>query len=223
MRIRRIGGLLGLALAIAVVATVILFVLDTNEGDDVARRVGFRPFTSDPDNGDCAGATTSERASHDCDPVNLVFEGMSVEIVTQALRDVGWVTIGLGSTQWLAFDGTDGLLAQDVQLFLSDAVDARLHVRLWSAPGAGSEPVVIGAVHHEQGVLAHRIDPDWEAAEQRVRAMLCSGTTLVCETGEPIARQLAIQGDDGRWRGWANDGRPTVVRPAADGAANGRR
>ncbi len=89
--------------------------------------------------------------------------------------------------------------------------------------GATGAPPALHALHHEQGVLAHRIDQDWEAAEARVRSMLCSGTTLVCETGEPIARQVAIQGDDGRWRGWANDGQPTLIRPAADGASNGRR
>ncbi len=220
MLIRRIGGFLGLALVIAVVATVILVVLEADDGDDVALRVGFHPFTSDPENGDCAGA---RRGPNDCDPVNLVFEGMSLELVTQALREAGWGTVGLGSTQWLAFEDTAGLTAQGTQLFLSESLSERFHVRLWGAPGRGSAPVVIGAVHHEQGVLAHRIDQDWEAAEARVRAMLCSGTTLVCEMGEPIVGQLAIQGDDGRWRGWANDGRPTVVRPAAGGAANGRR
>ena len=86
---------------------------------------------------------------------------------------------------------------------------------------ATGEPLALNALLHEQGILTHRIDQDWEASEARVRSALCSGTTLVCETGEPIARQLAIQGGEAQWRGWANDGRPTLIRPAA-GDASGR-
>ena len=82
---------------------------------------------------------------------------------------------------------------------------------------ATGEPLALHALLHEQGILTHRIDQDWEAAEQRVRSALCSGGALVCEQGQPIALQLAIQGDDGRWRGWANDGRPTLIRQAQGG------
>ena len=172
MLTRMIGGYIGVVLAVAAVAVVILFVLDSDDGEDVVRGVGFHPFTSDPGNDDCAGAADALReAPNDCDPINLVFEGVPLDVAVTALREAGWVTIGLGSTQWLSLDDADGLVAHAEQLFFVDSLDARLHLRLWSAPAVAGEAVLVGAVHHEQGILTHRIDQDWEAAEARVRVM----------------------------------------------------
>ncbi len=89
-------------------------------------------------------------------------------------------------------------------------------MRLWSASVAGDTPLIIAAVHHEQGFLQHRIDRDWEVAEQRVRSGLCSVAAYDCEQGALIASQLAIQGGAERWRGWANDGRPALIRRVND-------
>ena len=221
---RHLVGLGGIVVGIVVVSTVVLFALDTNNGEETLLRGQFHPFTSDPDNDGCApSADAVGNVSSDCDPINLVFEDLSLEDIVAALRGAGWVTVGLGSVQWLAFGGPGGPTAQDAQLFFADALDERLHLRVWTAASNSDTPVVLGAVHHEQGILTHRIDQDWERAEQRLRAMLCAGSGLVCEQGQPIALQLAIQGNDERWRGWVNDGRPTLVRPAAGDASRDER
>ena len=214
----------GIAVAIVVVAVGVLFVLDSTDDEGFVLGEAFHPFTSDADNGNCATSTVGSGGTpNNCDPINLAFEGLALEGVVAAFREAGWVSVGLGSTQWLHLNDTGGLTAQSAQLFFADSLDARLHVRLWRARAVSGESVVLGAVHHEAGVLSHRIDQDWEDAEGRVRSMLCSGTTLVCETGGALLGQLAIQGNDGRWRGWGNDGRPTLIRAAAGGESIERR
>ena len=127
---RYVAGFVGLTLAIVAVVSVVLFVLDTTAGEDFVLGEGFHPFTSDPDNDGCARSTdASGNAPNDCDPVNLAFEGLEMEGVIGALREAGWVTSGLGSTQGLVVDDAGGATAQDAQLFFSDSLDERLHVR----------------------------------------------------------------------------------------------
>ena len=164
---------------------------------------GFHPFTMDPSNGSCVPWTEpSGLATRNCDPINLIFPGRTASQVTSLLRTKGWTTSGSGSTQWLHFDVETTLVAQHVQLFRSDGFLRRYHIRLWERPG----PVTVAGVHHERWWFGHVIDRSWDASEGFVRSQLCGA----CSSA-PLAQQAAIQGNDGEWRGWANDANATVV------------
>jgi hypothetical protein len=158
----------------------------------------------------CSPPTEEDLARGRCDPVNLVFPGKSVVDVELALRQAGWTGWGIGSVQFVRVDGTPELQRQQLQLFKPDQDSSnglsRYHIRLWELPG----PITIGAVHHETALPLHRLDSDWEQAEQAVRDDLCP-IASACEESAVLQAQLAVQGDDEIWRGLRNDARMTVI------------
>ena len=132
-----------------------------------------------------------------------------------ALVAEGWTLESLGSAQIVLVPSSNQELPQVVQLIDSDGTTVapqRYHVRLWQLPNG----LTIGAVHHEIASVGHEIDRDWENAEARVRANLCKGP-VECEDGDVIEDQRTQQRGSDRWRGFVNDGRPSIIRlPQAD-------
>ena len=150
-----------------------------------------------------------------CDPVNLIFPDARVGDVAAALVRAGWTIETLGTSQIVLAPSDSRELPQVVQLIDSDGTTVapqRFHLRLWQLP----DRLTIGAVHHELANIGHEIDRDWEAAEGRVRENLC-GAGAACEEGEVIQEQLTQQRGTDRWRGFVNDGRPSIIRlPSGD-------
>ena len=212
---RLIGLLIGVVMGVVVAVVVVLVLLDSDESDVLAVGVEFHPFTSSPGSGSCVPfAHTDPGPPNSCDPINLLFVGLTLEAVAASLTGSGWMTIGLGATQWLFFEADDTLQPNNLQLFRLDGIDRRFHMRLWGSVDEDGRPVVIGAVHHEQGIISHSIDRDWESAEERA---VCGGSALTCRSTAPIREQRAIQGNDTEWRGWTNDGKPTVISASGPG------
>jgi hypothetical protein len=169
--------------------------------------VAFHPYSVDPGNTDCvAWNDPAIGTTRDCDPINLVFPGQSVADVVGRLHAAGWVDTG-GTTQWLYVP--PALVPVQAQLEQHDGPEPanadpteRYHIRLWeAAPG-----LTVGNVHHEHG-SPHRIDLAWDDAESFAAAGVCA---TWCEHVHLTATD-AIQGPDGGWRGFANDGDATVV------------
>jgi hypothetical protein len=143
-----------------------------------------------------------------CDPVNLVFPAATTNDVATALVRAGWTIETLGTSQVVISSGKE--MPQAIQLIDSDGTTVapqRFHIRLWQLP----DDLVIGAVHHEVAGVGHEIDRDWEAAEARVRSDLCIDD-VVCEDGGVVGEQRTQQRGTDRWRGFVNDGRPSIVR-----------
>jgi hypothetical protein len=184
---------------------------------DLVEGVHFHPFTMDAGNGTCLDWTEPgdpPTQTRNCDPVNLFFYGLALSEVNSRLQQAGWETGGLGSTQQLHF-GDDTLHNQDLQLYLNETSSLRYHIRLWEAPGA-TPPAIIGAVHHESGLIFHTIDMSWEEAEAFVAGQLCGGD-LICQSSPALGWQETIQsadddndGDPGTWREWDNNLEVTV-------------
>ena len=173
---------------------------------DVYSGVAFHPLTLDEDNSTCIPWTDSDIGqTRNCDPVNLIFPGRTWMEVRDLLLSQGWSTIGLGSGQWLHYDGPD-VYPEDEQLYKSDGNNTRYHIRLWQAPG--NTLVTFAAVHHESVILVHTIDMAWEQVEAFVGQQLCAPD---CEQTGPLAEQIRMQGGDEEWRGWANNGSATVI------------
>jgi hypothetical protein len=125
--------------------------------------------------------------------------------VRDLLLNKGWLTSGLGSDQWLHYDGPN-VYPEDEQLYKSDVNDTRYHIRLWQAPG--NTLVTFAAVHHESGILVHTIDMAWEQVEADLGDQLRAPD---CEQTGPLAEQIRMQGGDEEWRGWTNNGSATVI------------
>ena len=172
---------------------------------DTAAGASFHPFTMPLDNG-CVRLSDDHGTSYNCDPVNVLFPDRTWPDVLRLLLDNGWTKLDLGSIQRLHF-GDSTLYGQDAQLFREDAPDKRYHIRLWEVRGVAST-VTVGAVHHEEGRLQHRIDMHWDEAEAFVAGQLCGSA---CSTTGLLVNQDLAQGSDGVWRGWANDAKATVV------------
>jgi len=173
---------------------------------DVYSGVAFHSFTLDGNNNTCIPWTDSDIGqTRNCDPVNLIFPGRTWMEVRDLLQSQGWSTSGLGSGQWLHYDGPD-VYPEDEQLYKSDVNNTRYHIRLWHAPG--NTLVTFAAVHHESGILFHTIDMDWEQVEADLGDQLCAPD---CEQTGPLTEQIRIQGGDEEWRGWANNGSATVI------------
>jgi PKD repeat protein len=167
--------------------------------------VAFHPFTLDGDNNTCVPWTDSDVGqTRNCDPVNLVFPGRTWMEVRDLLLDESWSLSGGGSSQWLHYDG-QALYIENEQLYKPGTIfGPRYHIRLWQAPG--NTLVTFAAVHHED--FFHNIDMAWEQAESNVANALCAPA---CEQSGLLTQQDAIQGEDGEWRGWANNGSATVI------------
>ncbi len=210
---RRLLAFLLVVAAGAVAAAAVLYLVVFDSGsDELAVGVNFHPFTSSPGNESCIPAVDGGSGPpNSCDPINLVFDGVALDVAVGAFIDAGWTTIGFGSTQLLFFDDEQRLRPQNVQLFLQNSLDERFHMRLWGAADPGGNVVIIGAVHHERGFINHAIDRDWEAAERRVRDDLCEDGPFRCRGNSTLKEQLEIQGDDTEWRGWTNDGKPALI------------
>jgi hypothetical protein len=192
-------------LVIALAMTALTVVTQVGAVSDSHGDVSFHPFTVDPNNGTCVPWVdpTSGENTRNCDPVNLLFMGATPGQVQQVL---GWGSCS-GSTQWLHFDSPT-MLSQDLQVCFYESFTLRYHMRLWEVPG--TSPVVsLGAVHHESGFFTHTIDKSWEDSEAFVANELCA--SFDCSQTNFLEEQSLIQGDDGEWRGWANNASATIV------------
>ena len=202
-------------LALAIVAGRASADSDTFEG------VSFHPFTMAPAGEGCppSSHTYAGLQLRDCDPVNLLFDGVALWQVAGMLRDSGWTAIGLGSYQLLHLARTEVPVGQTAAMYLSVAAGSegcpaegpgcRFHVRLW-ATGWRS---VVGAVHFETaGLLGpHQLLQSWEFAESRVCNDLAAQGSLTCAPNSAfLATQAAIQAG-GNWRGLANDANASVI------------
>jgi hypothetical protein len=171
--------------------------------------ITFHPFTIPPNTGCVQWA---EDGTYNCDPVNVVFPNRTPAQVRDLLRGKGWTTFDLGSNQSLHF-AAPTLFTQDIQVFRADGRNSagqtvRYHVRLWAVRGITST-VTVGAVHHEARVgFSDVIDRSWDASEAFVAGQLC---TTNCFVTAVLPKQSQMQGNDGVWRGWANDARATVI------------
>ena len=173
--------------------------------------VSFHPYSVDPGNADCVPWSDPViGTTHECDPIDLIFPGQSLPQVVDRLHAAGWTDTG-GTSQWLYVDGV--LVPAGAQLGRADGPDPtqRYHVRIWQA----ATDVVVGNVHHEHG-SPHRIDMAWDEAEAFAATGLCASW---CGHVHLTAAD-AIQGPDGSWRGWPNDGDATVVPLAPPAAAS---
>jgi hypothetical protein len=200
-------GSLTLTLIVAGLVTA-----DTDQHQDIS----FHPFTLDGGNSTCVSYDDPEIGStRNCDPVNLFFAGMIIQDVRAVLEEKLWTTSGFGSSQSLHYE-EGGLFNQDLQLYLNESDNRRYHVRLWQIPG---EAGVLGAVHHEQGVIFHTIDMSWEAAEASIADQLC-GDIFICGNSERLPLQVTIQnaqsGQENAWRDWENNGVLTVISRVTD-------
>ena len=162
----------------------------------------FESFTTNPGKEDCLLYDTGVRY---CDPVNLVFLGQTLEDVKLSLLAAGWInSTRRGSDQFLRSQ-TQGFRQQDLQLLFYESLRSRYHVRLWDVPG---QMMVVGAVHHEEGVYHHKIDMDWDEAQRFVEKQFCGDE---CGTSELLSNLSFVQGDTESWRGLANDGRAALI------------
>ena len=150
-----------------------------------------------------------------CDPVNLVFPGATVEVVTSALIRESWTLTGIGTLQVVLAPGRTQGVPQAVQLFNADGssiAPTRYHIRLWQVPAG----LLVGAVHHESTAANDQIDRDWEHAEAYVRDQLCKEQTN-CEDSGLMEEQRTQQRGSDRWRGFQNDATPSIIRlPSGD-------
>jgi hypothetical protein len=165
--------------------------------------VSFAAFTIAPGNMDCVQVDDDVVGwTGDCDPINVLFPGQTLQGVIARLHAAGWSDTA-GSTQWLYFGDTT-LVPVAAQLAVASASDStmRYHVRLWQA-GPG---LVVGAVHHEHGA-PHRIDMGWDMAESFLAQPLCS---TWCRS-VTFSSQWSAQNGSPRWRGWSNDATATVI------------
>ncbi|HSG16153.1 MAG TPA: hypothetical protein VLE70_07515 [Anaerolineae bacterium] len=204
-----------LLVSLTAVVLVIVMAGSAAAESDVYLAVAFHPFTLDANNDTCVDFYDEDIGlTKNCDPVNLVFPGRTWQDVQDLLEGYGWTTTWLGSTQQLHFGGTT-MYSQDEQLTKDDGSNAsgkpmRYHIRLWQAQDGAL--VTFAAVHHEYGTgflnLTHVIDMSWEDAEDNVVADLCG---LDCQQTGLLAAQHLIQGGDGEWRTWDNDGSATVI------------
>ena len=194
----------------ALAAALVLGVAAVAAASDSYAGARFHPFTL-VRNGGCV--PDAQHAGYgDCDPINLLFPGRTVDQARALLQAHGW-QLGLGSTQWLHFDNARKVYQQDVHLVVYDSPTTQYHVRLWQVRGARTT-LTLGAVHHEmRSGFSHVINMDWDEAEAYVRGQLC-GTEAACGIAELAtqASMQAAQGTPGAWRGWANDATATVVR-----------
>jgi hypothetical protein len=167
--------------------------------------VTFSPFTIGPGNADCVDANDPVLGwMKNCDPVDVLFPGQTLDAVVQRLEAAGWVIAG-GGVQYLQLTDPAAPVPVQVQMAVPDAgpdTTMRYHVRLWQA----GPTLTVGAVHHEHGE-PHKIDLAWDAAEEFLAAPLC-GTW--CQRVE-LPVQTSMQSTPGMWRGWPNDGLATVI------------
>jgi hypothetical protein len=165
--------------------------------------VVFYPFTMAPGNMDCVDWHDDVAGwAKNCDPVDVLFPGQTLDVVIARLHAAGWIDTG-GGTQYLYF-ADQASVAAEAQLAIADGNDPtmRYHVRLWQA----GPTLVVGGVHHEHGT-PHKIDLDWDAAEAFLAHDLCSSW---CARAY-LPTQDAMQNHTGTWRGWANDATATVI------------
>ena len=196
-------GLAALLVAGALVVTATAYAVSDSYGDAT-----FHPFTMPGDTGCVAWTDPAEGTTYNCDPVNLVFPSQSWTRVRDRLRAKGWTTWGLGSNQYLHF-ATPTRVVQNVQLFRSDGLSRRYHMRVWQ-----TGTTTVAAVHHESGFLAHTIDRSWDDSEAFVRSQLCTTACSSAFLASQEAMQDGLDGlDDGDllWRGWKNDSYATVI------------
>jgi hypothetical protein len=173
-------------------------VTDTYDGSS------FSPFTIAPGNADCVDERDPVLGwTKNCDPVNVLFPGQSLDAVVARLLAAGWVVAG-GGVQYLQLTDPAQPVPVQIQLGLDDGTDPtmRYHVRLWQADAR----LVVGSVHHEHG-SPHQIDMAWDAAEAFLAAPLCG--TWCAHTELPV--QSSLQATPGLWRAWPNDGFATVI------------
>ena len=164
--------------------------------------LALEAFTSHPWKEDCILDETGVRY---CDPVNLVFVSQTLDDVKLSLLSAGWITsTRRGSDQYLRWESQD-YHRHDLQLHFYESLRARYHVRLWESP---DQTIVVGAVHHEEGVIHHTIDIDWDQAQQFVEKQLCSGR---CGMSGVLSDHPLVQGDTKFWRGMTNDGRISII------------
>ena len=178
--------------------------LQTNE-NGITSTIDFddlEGFTSHPWNEDCMPDDTGVRY---CDPVNLVFVGQTLDEVKLSLLAEGWITSSRrGSDQYLRW-GSQEYHRHDLQLHFYESLRARYHVRLWESP---DKSIVVGAVHHESGVIHHTIDIAWDDAQQFVEDQLCDDQ---CGTSPVLSQHSPVQGETDLWRGMTNDGRVSII------------
>ena len=166
--------------------------------------VAFSPFTIAPGNNDCVDENDSVLGwIKNCDPVNVLFPGQSLDVVVARLQAAGWVVAG-GGVQYLQLADAAEPVPVQIQLGLPDGTDPtmRYHVRLWQADAT----LTVGSVHHEHGE-PHKIDLAWDAAEAFLATPLCGA--WCAHTLLPV--QSSLQTVPGMWRGWPNDGLATVI------------
>jgi hypothetical protein len=172
---------------------------------DTYAGVTFSPFTIGPGNADCVDANDPVLGwMKNCDPVDVLFPGQTLDAVVARLETAGWV-IATGGVQYLQLTDPANPVPVQVQMAVPDTgpdPTMRYHVRLWQA----GPTLTVGAVHHEHGE-PHKIDLAWDAAESFLAAPLCASW---CQRVElPI--QTSLQSTPGMWRGWPNDGLATVI------------
>lgn len=194
---------ISLVLVVPLALAVLLAGSATADGDPYLD-VNFHSFTLDGNNSTCILYDDRDVGqTRNCDPVNLIFPDRTWQQVRDLLLADDWSTSGGGSSQWLYFSGS-GLHVEDEQLFKPGTLfGPRYHIRLWQAPG--TTLVTMAAVHHED--FWHNIDMDWELAEAAVASALCSPD---CQQAY-LSTQDTIQGEDGDWREWGNNGSATVI------------
>jgi hypothetical protein len=167
--------------------------------------VTFSPFTIGPGNNDCVDANDPVLGwMKNCDPIDVLFPGQTLDVVVSRLEAAGWVVAG-GGVQYLQLSDPANPMPVQVQLAVPDnGPDStmRYHVRLWQA----GPTLTVGAVHHEHGE-PHKIDLAWDAAEAFLATPLC-GTW--CQQVE-LPVQTSLESTPGMWRGWPNDGLATVI------------
>ncbi|HLX19146.1 MAG TPA: hypothetical protein VKR23_03245 [Gaiellaceae bacterium] len=192
--------------SLAVVAAALLFAGSAQAYRASFGGVAFAAFTIAPGNMDCVQVDDDVVGwTGDCDPIDVLFPGQTMQTVLARLHAAGWVDT-TGSTEWLYY-GDSTLVPVQAQLAVPDGTDPtmRYHVRLWQV-GAH---LVVGAVHHEHG-SPHKIDMAWDAAE----AFLAQGLCATWCGHVMLPMQLWIQQGSPMWRGFGNDGMATVIRRA---------
>jgi len=204
----RYRSLFKISLALAASLTLTALLTGSAAADtDLFLDVNFHSFTLDGGNSTCVPYDDSDVGqTRNCDPVNLIFPGRTWQEVRDLLSADGWSDCCSGSGQSLHYDDGAGLYAEAEQLVKPATYGDRAHIRLWQAPG--DTLVTLAAVHHEELIfLSHVIDMDWELAEAAVAGALCDPN---CEQAY-LPTQDNIQGKDGEWRGWGNNGSATVI------------
>jgi hypothetical protein len=188
----------------ATASAALTFVGSASAVTEMYNGVAFSPFTLGPGNADCVDAHDPVLGwTKNCDPVNVLFPGQSLDAVVARLQSTGWV-IGGGGVQYLQLTDPASPVPVQIQLGLPDGTDPtmRYHIRLWQA----DPTLTVGSVHHEHGE-PHKIDVAWDAAEAFLATPLCG--TWCGHAQLPV--QVSLQTTPGMWRGWPNDGIATVV------------